>query len=82
MDGTLERDDDKLKGEKKEKRREEESGEHEKRSGEDIWSGKGRRTEEMGEGDQKREHKLAIICQCRGLKKCSKSYSSKRQGQH
>lgn len=37
---------------------------------------------EMRERDQKREHKLAIICQRRKQKKCSKSYSSKRQGQH
>lgn len=37
---------------------------------------------EMRERDQKREHKLAIICQCREQKKCSKSHSSNRQGQH
>lgn len=37
---------------------------------------------EMRERDQKKEHKLAIICQCRKQRKCSKSYSSKRQGQH
>lgn len=34
------------------------------------------------EWKKKREHKLAIICQCRKQKKCCKSYSSKRQGQH
>ena len=56
--------------------------EHERRSGADIWSGEGEIEEEMRERDQKREHKLAIICQCREQKKCSKSYSSKRQGQH
>lgn len=55
---------------------------HEGRGSTDVWSGKSRWRERWGERDQKREHKLAIICQCREQKKCSKSYSSKRQGQH
>lgn len=36
----------------------------------------------MMKRDQKREHKLVIICQCRKQRMCSKSYLSKRQGQH
>lgn len=40
--------------------------------------------EEKGNGgrdNSEREHKLAIICWCHRQKKCSKSYSSKRQCQ-